>query len=66
MRTNRGGVTSPVVTVAAAVCAEASDSSPDVQFADTVYLYVVFSDKPVSVKENVVDSPTFVPFLRML
>jgi len=32
-----GGVTSAVVTVAAGVSADASDSSPAVQFAETVY-----------------------------
>jgi hypothetical protein len=34
----RGGVTSRVVTVDAGVSAEASDSNPEVQFADTLYL----------------------------
>ena len=64
--TMRGGVTSAVVTVEAGLSGDGSDKSPAVQFAETVYLYVVFSAKPVSVNENVLDSPTFVPFLKML
>jgi hypothetical protein len=33
-----GGVTSVVITVAAALSGDGSDSSPAVQFAETVYL----------------------------
>jgi hypothetical protein len=62
----RGGVISRVVTVASGDSGDCSDRTPEVQFAETVYLYVTCCARPVSVKLVVVDSPTFVPFLKTL
>jgi hypothetical protein len=62
----RGGVMSIVVTVDCAVSADRSETIPPLQFAATEYTYVVCCARPVSVNDVVVDSPTFVPFLKML
>jgi hypothetical protein len=61
-----GGVRSRVITVAASDSGDASEITPDVQLAETEYLYVCCCASPVSVNEVVVDSPTLVPLRIML